>query len=142
MYTSADGRVHGFVLSGAGFTFLDVPDAVRTMTFAVNPAGVAVGPFLGPDGKTHGYRWSGSDYETVDVPGAVFTQPNGINARGDIVGFFRTADGVVRGFLESGGAFTAIHIPGLIQLRGISASGVIVGSYSDNGVTRGFVLRP
>jgi probable HAF family extracellular repeat protein len=78
----------------------------------------------------------------VDVPGAIFTQPNSINAEGDVVGFYTGADRIARGFLFSNGAFVTIDVPGLIQLRGISASGVIVGSYSDDGVIRGFVLQP
>jgi probable HAF family extracellular repeat protein len=71
----------------------------------------------------------------------VFTQPNGINARGDIVGFYTNADGIAHGFLLSGGTFTTVDVPGVIQLRGISASGVIVGSYRAAGVTHGFVLQ-
>lgn len=57
------------------------------------------------------------------------------------MGFYTGADKIARGFLMRDGVFTTIEIPGLIQLRGISPSGVIVGSFIDDGVTRGFILH-
>ena len=77
----------------------------------------------------------------LDVPGAAFTQANAINSEGDIVGSYTNAgSAVAHGFVLSAGAFTTLDLPGLIQLRGITPSGVIVGSYSLSGVIYGFVL--
>jgi probable HAF family extracellular repeat protein len=120
---------------------LDVPGALRTIAMALNQRGDTVGPFVGADGRTHGFVWSNGTYAVIDVPGAVFTQANGINARGDIVGFYTNADRVAHGFLLSGGTFTTVDVPGVIQLRGISATGIIVGAYSSVGVTHGFLLQ-
>ena len=72
---------------------------------------------------------------------AASTGARGINARGDIVGFYTNADRIAHGFLLDRGTFTTIDVPGIIQLRGISATGLIVGSYSSAGVTHGFLLQ-
>lgn len=140
-YTSADGRIHGYLLRRDGFTSLDVPGAARTGVSGINPRGDVVGSFVGSDGRTHGFLWTAAGMTRLDVPGAVFTQPNAINAEGDIVGFYRNAGSTVaHGFVLTAGSFTAVDLPGLVQLRGITPSGVIVGSYSLSGVIHGFVL--
>jgi hypothetical protein len=54
-YTTADGRSHGFLLSGDEFTSFDVPGATDTFAFGINARSDIVGPYDSADGLRHGY---------------------------------------------------------------------------------------
>jgi hypothetical protein len=97
-------------------------------------------------------------FTRFDVPGSFQTAPSGINARGVIVGWYFSGSGcpsapcVVKGFILKDGAFTTVvyhnAVTGtdaaLTQLRGISPTGEIVGSYRMTGEPpvnfHGFIL--
>jgi hypothetical protein len=85
-------------------------------------------------------------FTTLDVPGATQTIPSGINGGGRVVGWY-IQGGVTRGFVYEDGVFTTnIVYPGAVftQLRGVSPSGEIAGTYRNAGETgpafHGFVL--
>jgi probable HAF family extracellular repeat protein len=53
-FTDATGGRHGFLMDGATFTTIDVPDATLTLAYGINTAGQIVGSFS--DGTTdHGF---------------------------------------------------------------------------------------
>lgn len=54
VYSNAAG-VHGFVLSGDGYTTLDFPGATATRAFGINAHGDIVGTYVTTDLKTHGF---------------------------------------------------------------------------------------
>ena len=86
LYITADGRTHGFLLSGGTFTSIDVPGAIRTNTIGINPRGDIVGRYDTPDGRAHGYLRSGAGFTTIDFPGAIFTTAGGVSPALEIAG--------------------------------------------------------
>jgi hypothetical protein len=128
------------------FEVIDVPGAVGTRAFGINPRGDIVGSYTDGTGA-HGFVRSGGAITTIDYPGAATTEAWGINPGGDIIGRY-TLTGVagVRGFSLSQGAFTDISIANhLITLpTKIGASGEIVGCFHDSSSLRdmyGYVQR-
>jgi len=120
-------------VSGGSFERIDVPGAIGTRAFGINPQGDIVGSYTDPSG-THGFLLSHGVFGRIDYPGASTTEAWGINARGDIIGRYTRA-GVpgIRGFLLSRGRFTDISIDNhLITLpTKIGASGEIVGCFHE-----------
>ena len=78
---------HGFSynLDADVFTDIDVPDAVATVAWAVNNAGVITLQAEDPNGNWHAYLFNGSSFTQIDVPGAAQTFVYGINNNGDVV---------------------------------------------------------
>jgi uncharacterized membrane protein len=117
---------------------IDVPGAVGTRAFGINPRGDVVGSYTNATG-THGYVRSGGEITTIDYPGASSTEAWGINARGDIIGRYTIANVAgTRGFLLSRGTYTDVSMRKpdgtyhLITLpTKIGASGEIVGCFHD-----------
>lgn len=111
------------------FTSIQVPGAVATRAFSINPSGQIVGEYY--DGtRTRGYLLSRGTFTPLEFPGSVFTSAWGINARGDIVGRYRlSGDPGIHGFLLKDGVYTDISSPHHLHTMptGISASGEIVG---------------
>lgn len=81
------------------FTTIDIPGAVSTDTYAINPRGDMVGLYVGADGRTHGFLLSEGEFTAFDVPGATDTFAFGISPRGDIVRPYVSADGHRHGYL-------------------------------------------
>jgi uncharacterized membrane protein len=128
------------------FEWIDVPGAMGTRAFGINPSGDIVGSYTDATG-THGFVRSGGVFTPINYPGAETTEAWGINPRGDVIGRYTLA-GVagVRGFLLSHGNYTDISIPNhLITLpTKIGASGEIVGCFHDTSGLRdmyGYVQR-
>src|SRR2546422_145484 len=67
------------------FEWIDVPGAVGTRAFGLNPRGDIVGSYTDGTG-THGFVRSDGVLTTINYPGAATTEAWGINPRGDIVG--------------------------------------------------------
>jgi uncharacterized membrane protein len=118
--------------SGA-FEPIEVPGAIGTRAFGINPQGDIVGSFTDAAG-THGYLLRKDVFTQIDYPGAATTEAFGINARGDVIGRY-TRKGMpgIRGFLLQSGRYTDISIGNhLITLpTKIGASGEIVGCFHD-----------
>jgi hypothetical protein len=94
--SSYDGGLvpyHGFLLSGGGYTAIDVPGASQTFATGINDAGQIVGTYVDADG--HGFLLSGGSYTAIDVPfpGAYGTSVVGINDAGQIVGSYNDSSG-------------------------------------------------
>jgi hypothetical protein len=125
--------VDGSASSAGAFESVDVPGAIGTRAFGINPQGDIVGSYTDTTG-THGYLLRNGLFTTIDYPGATTTEAWGINPGGTIIGRYTRA-GVpgVRGFLLRRGNYTDISIGNhLITLpTKIGASGEVVGCFHE-----------
>jgi len=99
LFTDADGRGKAYVMNGMSFSTLEMPGALSTAGWDVNPSRVIVGVFTDAAGATHGFEYDGRSFTRVDVPGASLSRIFGINDRGDVVGNFVDAAGRTHGFV-------------------------------------------
>jgi len=129
-----------------GLTSIDVPGAVATRAFGINPGGEIVGSYTDATG-THGYLWANGNVTLIKVPGAIFTEAWGINPQREIVGRYRIAGGArTFGFLLRDGVFTDISVAGHLHTlpTKISPSREIVGCFHDTDFLvdmRGYAQR-
>jgi hypothetical protein len=88
--------------AGESFNFvsIDLPGAVATFAFGINPEADIVGRYHA-DGNNHGFLLSEGAFTTMDFPSAVASCNWGIDPRGDIVGFYESADGSFHGYLAT-----------------------------------------
>lgn len=137
----SSGVQHGFVVTMAGFSLIDVPAGISTRAFGINSFGQVVGSYLGPDGIAHGFMDDAGQFTTIDLPGAsTLTVLAGINDSRQIAGF---AD-------RSGGVYTSrlfLAIPGAIATDpigafpiGINTTGTVVGF--SGGAHTAFIAIP
>lgn len=94
-----DNRGKGYIFTGSRFTPFDVPGAVFTAAWDINPAGIVAGVYRDAAGAFHGFTYDGATFEPVDVPGATATRAFGINAGGDLAGMYVDTAGRTHGFL-------------------------------------------
>jgi len=97
----ANGRVHGFSLSGTTYTPLNYPGASATYAQGINNAGTIVGVYQVANGRVHGFSLSGTTYTPLNYPGAYMDQVYGINNEGAFVGAYWSTSGYVYGFLAT-----------------------------------------
>lgn len=149
----AEGKQHGFMLSGGKITQVDYPGAAWTTASKINDRGEAVGQFN--DGtRNYAFLYSQGKYTKLDCPPNLSIGANGINNKGDIVGQRLSMEGSVEGILWSGGACTTVSYRpdastiavtpagtrGGTSLQDINDSGDIVGLYMSNrGTYHGLV---
>jgi probable HAF family extracellular repeat protein len=90
----------GFLMDGATFTTITVPDSTTTIAFAINSEGQVVGQFA--DGtRNYGFLKDGPTFTTIDIPDSTIVQATGINASGQIVGAFSENIAGSHGFLAT-----------------------------------------
>jgi probable HAF family extracellular repeat protein len=99
LFTDRDGRGKAYVMNGSSFSALEVPGALSTAGWDVNPSRVVAGVYVDSGGATHGFEYDGRAFTRVDGPGATVTRVFGINDRGDLVGNFVDTAGRTHGFL-------------------------------------------
>jgi probable HAF family extracellular repeat protein len=99
LFTDTDGRGKGYVMNGMSFSALEVPGALSTAAWDVNPSRVVVGVYADAAGATHGFQYDGRSFTRVDAPGAAITRIFGINDQGDVVGNFVDSAGRTHGFV-------------------------------------------
>ena len=99
VFTDTDGRNKGYIVNGGQFSALEVPGALFTVAWDVNPSRVVVGAYGDAAGIAHGYEYDGRTFTRIDAPGAAQTRVVGINDRGDLVGFFIDPAGRTHGFV-------------------------------------------
>jgi len=141
LYTTADGKTHGFLLSEGGYTTIDFAGALRTNALAINDDGQLVGRYdIGT--VAHGYLLSDGVFTTIDYPGAAgFTVLTDIDPEGRMAGRYRSSDGKFHGFTLTDGVFTTVdHLdenglpdmgPQGVQGMAINPSGTVAGYYQD-----------
>jgi probable HAF family extracellular repeat protein len=99
LFTDMDGRGKAYVMDGMSFSALEVPGALSTAAWDVNPSRVVVGVYTDAAGAIHGFEYDGRSFTRVDVPGAAVTRIFGISDRGDVVGNFVDSAGRTHGFV-------------------------------------------
>jgi len=98
LFTDMDNKPKGYLINRGNFQAFEVPGALSTAGWDINPAGVAVGVFRDGAGF-HGFWYDGQNFGSVDVPGATATRVFGINAAGDMVGAYVDSSSRTHGFL-------------------------------------------
>jgi probable HAF family extracellular repeat protein len=99
LFTDTDGRGKAYVMNGMSFSALEVPGALSTAGWDVNPSRVVVGVYTDAAGATHGFEYDGRSFTRVDVPGASVTRIFAISDRGDVAGNFIDSTGRTHGFV-------------------------------------------
>jgi probable HAF family extracellular repeat protein len=99
LFTDKDGRGKAYVMDGSSFSALEVPGALSTTGWDVNPSRVIAGTYTDSGGVQHGYEYDGRAFTRIDAPGATVTRVFGINDRGDLVGQFVDTAGRTHGFV-------------------------------------------
>jgi hypothetical protein len=147
---------HGYVKKGDTFSKINFPKAFETEATGVNNYKLAVGlydPVKVPAGTDKGFGYycplpctAKGDFKKVSYPGATSTDLSAINSHNIMVGVYSvnaTAPIIDHGFLLSGIRFCSIDVPGGVDTNalGVNVNGDVVGSYDDNGIVKGFVLK-
>ncbi|MFH1833783.1 MAG: hypothetical protein ABH877_02060 [bacterium] len=133
--------IHGYVLTGDGFTTLDAPAAVGTRLWDINARGEISGEYQASPGEQwRGFTWREGEFTFLDVPGANMSAGYGINEAGEVVGHYTMpATGTkMFGFkLGKDGAFTHFNHPDsgtkMSCNQGIGVHGEAVGHYGVDG---------
>ena len=108
---------------------INVPDAVATRAYGINPTGDIVGSYTDIAKRVRGFLLRDGVFSSIDVPGADSTEAYGITPQGDIVGQYIVA-GVYHGFLLRDGTLTYPNdAPGKPNTMpyGVTPYGTIVG---------------
>jgi probable HAF family extracellular repeat protein len=98
-FMDTDGRNKGYVMQAGKMSVLEVPGAIGTNSWDVNPSRVIVGVYTDAAGAIHGWEYDGRSFTRIDAPGASTTRVFGINDRGDLVGAFVDTAGRTHGFI-------------------------------------------
>lgn len=99
LFMDMDGRNKAYVMEHDKLSALEVPGALSTNGWDVNPSRVVVGVYTDAVGAVHGFEYDGRAFTRIDAPGAATTRVFGINDRGDLVGNFVDTAGRTHGFL-------------------------------------------
>ena len=129
------------------FTSIDVPGALGTFAYGINPAGAVTGTYFTTGVLFHGFlRAANGTIATFDAPGAGTgsvqgTFAFGINLAGAITGYYIDASNVNHGFVRAAdGTLTSFDAPGAFHTfpNSIDPAGEITGHYLLSG-SHGFV---
>jgi uncharacterized membrane protein len=114
-YYDSSYKIHGFLLTSAGYSTIDYPSAYVTQANGINDAGEIVGFYVlsGSMSITHGFLLTSEGYSTIDYLGATSTIAYGINDAGAIVGRYLDSSGA-HGFLIT----TTAPVPASMLLLG------------------------
>lgn len=136
-YVENNGRQHGFLYDGSGYTTLDPPRSIGSDARGISGTNI-VGTYYAIEDGWHGFLYDGSSYTTLDPPGSLNSWAAEISGT-SIVGYYRSG-GDTHGFLYDGSSYITIDPPGsqATYPNGISG-GIIVGTYVDNDTSHGFL---
>lgn len=136
-YNDAMGNSHGYtynIHTGKFSADINDPNAVSTVTAAINNKGDIAGFYTDSAGVTHGFLEDHFVFKTVDAPGATQTELLGVNDHGIAVGE-DIVNGVMHGIIYDAhtGTFTTLDDPNGVAttFNGINDKGEIVGFYTD-----------
>lgn len=143
------GPSHGFLLSGGGYTQLDIPGTVSgTSPSGINAYGQVVGTYGGLLG--YGFLLSGGNYTLLNVPASFGlavkgTQGYGLNDSGQIVGGYTSLDfnhSLISGsFLLSQGNYTQLNLINNGSASSINNAGqIVLSNGTQSGVLSGNML--
>jgi hypothetical protein len=149
-FNDASGNSHGYtynIKTGVFSADINVPNAVSTVTAAINDSGGLAGFYTDASGVTHGFLDNNGVFTTVDGPGSTQTELLGLNNNGIAVGE-DVVDGVTHGLIYNSktGVFTQLDAPnsaGFTLFNGVNEQGDIVGFFTDAaGNTDGLLVTP
>ena len=134
---------------GSGFTAFTRPGFAQTGAAGINNAGDITGVSITAGNTGNGFVRSGTTGAYTDIvptfPGAYYSEAIGINNSGAVTGYYVTDPAATvatltqyaHGFVSLGGAYIAVDVPSAAghgtQVTAINDSGIITGSYYDNG---------
>lgn len=141
-------RNQGFFLFQGKFTSFMFPGSVDTTANDISTNGIIGGNFSTP-GSGHPFMVRGGAFHEIKVPGFTtdtsFVAAAGVNDHGDVVGTLDSGSSPFEvGFLLHNGKVTILSFPGAqagTEPSSINDEGVIVGSFSDNQGTHGFMWK-
>lgn len=147
-------RAYGFLFHDGAYYPIDFPGAQDTRVWGMNNARTLVGSYrYHMPGIKHMFIYADGEYTAFDLPdsfGACSASPGAINSQGAIVGGYQVArpllpcGGPSHGFVRDadGTTFRSFDpIPGAISgASGINDHGDIVGSFTIDGKTHGYLL--
>jgi hypothetical protein len=149
-YAFVGGRNVSFV-GGAGRSareMVAMPRFLQHTAFGLNNRGDLVGMgvlFLEQQPVRMAFIRRGQEVEPFRMGDSRATAACGINDRGDVVGIYGESEAGIRSFLLPAGALRPqpLDVPGASRTRAhdINNAGVVVGEYTEGGVTRGFLQR-
>jgi hypothetical protein len=148
-YNDIHGDSHGYTYNIATNTFsadINDPNAMSTVTAAINNSDEIAGFFTDSGGVIHGFIDSGGMFSTVDPVGSTETELLGLNDKG-IADGFAVIGGVQHGILFDSltDTFTMLDPPGSTSttLNGLNDAGDVVGFFVDSaGNTDGTLGTP
>ena len=101
LFMDDDGRNKAYAMENGKISRIEVPGALATNGWDVNPSRVVVGVYTDAAGLAHGFEYDGKSFSRVDFPGAAQTRIFGINDRGDLVGAYVDTAGRTHGFVAT-----------------------------------------
>jgi len=147
-YSTSDGNLHGFFLSGGTFTGFDIPDATFTAVLSINNPGDFAGTFVDASGIQQAFVSVGGTITSFSVPAATNTLAYDItDSKRLVVGYYIDASGIPHGYYRNANGTLTFPIDptgsvGTI-LFGDNNKNWVVGRYADSsGVTHGLFFVP
>jgi uncharacterized membrane protein len=131
------------------FTTIEVPGALSTVAFGINPRGEIVGTYLDASFRSHGFLLQDGRLTTIDFPGAAGNDARGIGPNGEIVGgYWMPGEPAVNihGYLRrTNGDFELVNYPGHTNTipQRLLPDGTILGCRHDHNTMdtmRGIVM--
>jgi uncharacterized membrane protein len=137
----------GFELRGHQLKDISPPGAyIYVFGDGINNLGEVVGSTSGGVGANNGFACKGGTFLTISFPGANdLTEAWGVNDSGVIVGWYeKCSPCAFHGFAYKNGKYVSLDYPGAAATFafGINNVGEVVGAYSLDNVTHGFVTSP
>lgn len=148
--TPDGGNVHGFLLADGQFTTIDVPGALRTNAWKIDPRGTVVGGYTSANGTNRVFVLAGGRFSTVALPPTIgiALENGGIGRNGNIAGTYCDTAPCTgtstdfHGFVLTRRDFRSVDVRGAVSTAvfAINARGDVVGFYDDaTGQRHGFV---
>jgi probable HAF family extracellular repeat protein len=132
-YTDSSGLTHGFLLTGDGYTTLDVPGASATSATGINDKGAIVVFWLDSKGAYESsiYDIKTATYATIDVPNASDSFASDIDNAGDVTYQWLDSGGTSHAAVLHGGIYYDLSKPNIAYAYagGINNEGEFVGGY-------------
>jgi hypothetical protein len=120
------------------YTTIEVPGALATVAFGINPRGDIVGTYVDASFRSHGFLLRDGSFTTIDYPGAAGNDARGISPSGEIVGgYWMPGEPPVNihGYLRTKkGDFARVDYPGHTNTipQRILPNGTILGCRHDH----------
>lgn len=136
-YNDANGKQHGFLLSGGSVTTIDYSGALATIARGINSHGDIVGTHVDaaglPGGGPKGFLLKAGGFTDVNYPGHLNTIAQRINDEGLITGCYHDTDtmGTMHSMLFDGVKYSDISTPASMGNGALPDGSMTTGFYTD-----------